>query len=247
MAVFDEEVRRQFEAEMLVHLKRFAPPACELLGDDQVRKVIRFGLERARLHGFTNRGPLRFYVELIFLLGGDFDTDPLLPWAGKILDDPAEHDQMRRADHLHERTMEYVEAITGPESRYEIAAMRRAVDLPLEVPAVAGRDFEQQVIDRLRAIYPEKCDYVGEEAIRTLIPGGVRLARSHSVSSDRGVAVFIGLMFALGHGFARDPKFPWIEAALTDPGPTDPDRRVHQIHTTVKDLFEHFLIYMGKG
>jgi hypothetical protein len=143
--------------------------------------------------------------------------------------------------------MKYVEAITGPKSRYEIAAMRRAVDLPLEVPAVTGSDFEQRVVDRLWAIYPEKCDYVGDEAIRTLIPRGVRLAGTHSVSSDLGVAVFIGLMFALGHGFARDPKFPWIQAVLTDPGTTDADQRVHQIHTTIKVLFEYFLTYMGKG
>src|SRR5262249_50737790 len=155
------------------------------------------GLERAQRHSFTNRGPLRFYLELIFMLGLDFDTDPLLPWASTILSDPSEPDQMRRADHLHERTMEYVEAITAPQSKYKIAATRQTLGQPLEVPAVAARDYEQKVIDRLSIIYPEKCDYVGEAAIRTLIPRGVELARSHSVSSDFGVAIFIGLMFAL--------------------------------------------------
>jgi hypothetical protein len=244
MEAFESEGRRRFEDEMLAHLKRFAPPACDLLGDDRTRKVIHFGFERAKRHGFTNRGPLRFYLELIFILGSDFDTDPLLPWVGRILSDPAEPDQMRRADLLHERTMEYVQAITGPDSKYEIAAMRRAVDQPLEVPVVGDRDFKEKTVDRLRAIYPEKCDYVGDAAIRALIPRGIRLARGYSVSSDFGTALFIGLMFALGHGFATDPKFPWIEAALTDPDLGDPDQRVHHVSTTVKTLFEHFLLLL---
>ena len=44
-----------------------------------MRREIRFGLERAGSYGFTIRGPVRFYIELMVRLGCDFDTDPPYP------------------------------------------------------------------------------------------------------------------------------------------------------------------------
>ena len=111
------------------------------------------------------------------------------------------------------------------------------VTQPIPEPALA----------RLRAIYPEKCDYVGEPAIRALIPRGVKLARSYSLASDFGVAFLIGLMFALGHGVAHDPKFPWIDETLKDEKRGDPDERARQLHATIKGLFEYFLVLMNKA
>lgn len=88
MEVFEEALLRNFEDEMVQHIKQFTPRHSEIIGEQCVRQVAKMGIERARQYGLTNRGPVRFYIELMFMLGSNFDTDPQYPWAGEILNDP---------------------------------------------------------------------------------------------------------------------------------------------------------------
>jgi hypothetical protein len=113
MAVFDQAARKSFEDEMVQHLAEFVPKQCEVIGEQQVRKVIQLGVERARIYSLTNRGPVRFYIELMFVFGSDFDTDPLLSWAAEILGDVLTN-QMAKAGRLYEKTNDYLEKVSGP-------------------------------------------------------------------------------------------------------------------------------------
>ena len=55
------------------------------MGGEWLKTLVNTGVSRARGHGFTLRGPLRLYLDLMFLFGSDFDTDPQYPWAGEVL------------------------------------------------------------------------------------------------------------------------------------------------------------------
>src|SRR5262245_64449839 len=94
---FDRALFRGFEDDMVSHLRRFAPRLFELRGEPTFRALIRLGADRAGRYGFTNRGPVRLFVELMVILGCDFDTDPMLPWAARDLSESPSYDQMSRA------------------------------------------------------------------------------------------------------------------------------------------------------
>src|SRR6266849_10193118 len=98
---FSNTALQKFEDEMLEHLQKFSPQHCKVAGEPAVREVIRKGIETAGKYGFTNRGPLRFYIELMFMFGSYFDSDPQYPWAGTVLKDPEVIDQTIRADRLY--------------------------------------------------------------------------------------------------------------------------------------------------
>ena len=85
MAVFEQAALRRFEDEMVVHSKIFSPRLCEVLGEEQLRVALRRAMARAGGYGFSYRGPIRLFIEFMFLFGSAFDTDPQYPWAGKIL------------------------------------------------------------------------------------------------------------------------------------------------------------------
>jgi hypothetical protein len=51
---------------------------------------VRRGVARAVELGFTKRGPIRLFLELEWLFGTGFDTDPQIPWAGEVLSDPTQ-------------------------------------------------------------------------------------------------------------------------------------------------------------
>ena len=48
MEVFEQAAIRNFEDEMVQHLKKFSSRHCEVIGEDNVRKVIRMGIERGK-------------------------------------------------------------------------------------------------------------------------------------------------------------------------------------------------------
>lgn len=108
----------QLQEDMIVHLRNFAPNDAEAIGDDGVRRAVRFGAERARVYGVTNAGLLRFHVELMFMFGGLFDTDPLLPWARGILVDPDISDEEARLRSLHDAMLVYLNAVAGPDRSF---------------------------------------------------------------------------------------------------------------------------------
>src|SRR5690348_3667675 len=112
MKVFEQDSLRRFEDEMVVHSRGFAPELCKVLGEEQLRVALRQAMARATTYGFTNRGPMRLYIELMFLCGSDFDTDPQYPLIGEILRAPGP--QMQRAQQIHEGYLDYLENVSGP-------------------------------------------------------------------------------------------------------------------------------------
>jgi hypothetical protein len=214
MDEFEEHANRAFEEEMITHLNDFAPELCRILGPEGLRVYVRSGLERARTYDFTNRGPARFYLELMFSFGSGFDSDPQLSWARAALHS-SERDQMARAGQLHELMEEYLHDVAGPDNEYAMQALRRLKDRRIDVTlpqADAGRVLKQQ----LREAYPEKYAYVGDEVIAILIRSGVDFARDHNLPV-RGVGVLTGMMFGFGFGVLEDPLYGWVRRTLDDP------------------------------
>src|SRR5262245_45441568 len=83
MEAFHTVALAAFEDEMVVHSKEFSPRLCEVIGEEQLRVALRAAMDQAGGYGFTNRGPVRLFIEMRFLFGSAFDTDPQYPWAAK--------------------------------------------------------------------------------------------------------------------------------------------------------------------
>lgn len=242
-----EEARfPEFEDYLVVHLRDFSPLHSQSLGEDGIRTLISAGVERAKKHGFTRRGPIQFYVDATILLGIDFDTDPQYPWPGKILRDPSIPDQTKRADRVHAWLMELLDAAGGPDRRYAKQALQRVRQIPFQAIPVSDANFDGEIIRRMKENHPEKVSYLGEAVIRGLIPRAIEEANKYSVSTDAGVCLFLGLMFAVGHGFARDPKYPWIAKTLTNPIITDPARRVDKLYSKTMTYLDHVLQHLER-
>lgn len=226
----DAARRRDFENEMVQHLASYAPKLCEVAGQISVRSAIQRGMERAERHGFENRGPMRLYLELMALYGCDFDSDPLLPWAARVLGDPTIPGQSERADRLHQEAIRYLRQVAGPNGCVLIDGLRRLQQADPDTYLTIRGDHEAEALHALRTIYPERCRLTSESALRTLIRQGLDRASRLPGSGTRGIALFVALPLALGHGYATDPFYPWIAKTLDDPRITDPIRRVDRLY-----------------
>ena len=114
----------EFEVRMAQRLREFAPYSLSI-GERQVRRVIRLGVERAKPYGITNPGLLRLYVDMMAMYGSFFDADPFLPWAGKALRDESVLDARARMDWLHATMLQYFGEVSGPRRAFDWAGPTR--------------------------------------------------------------------------------------------------------------------------
>jgi hypothetical protein len=90
----------EFARSLARRLERIFPAKCAYVGQDRVHRLIARARARARRYGVTSeRGVILFAGEM-FVLGGGFDVDPLLPWASRALNDSRITDPAKRVEHL---------------------------------------------------------------------------------------------------------------------------------------------------
>lgn len=85
-AAFSNAEVRKFEDWIVAHLQQFFPAECARMGGDvQVRDLVRHGIRRAAVYGVTRKADVCRYVDLMVVLGRDFDVDGRFGWASAIL------------------------------------------------------------------------------------------------------------------------------------------------------------------
>jgi hypothetical protein len=231
-----------FENGMVEHVKRFFPKYHDVMGDPAVRKTIRYGIDRAEAYGFTTERDVCQYINLMFLLGSDFDTDTRLPGLAAIFGDTSMKEHGERMDRAYDAAMEFLDDVAGVENEHAGQALRSVRGFPFEEISPSATGTAEDRIDRaLGRIWPRKHARLGRASVRALVREGMDRARRHGVTGDRGAAVYIAFMFLAGSGFDRDPQFPWAEAILTDKSLPDPSAKVYLLHKEMMAFIDKWL------
>lgn len=236
----------QLESDMLVHLPEFSPGDVEPLGKAGMLRVVRLGIERARAYGVTNPAMLRSYVELMFMFGSFFDTDPFLPWAGEVLRDPELAGQVERTRLLYEKTCWYQQSVAGPDRRVALQVLQ-----DLSGGSVDGFSFDDPRIasEIQRAvwnIHGSRGSYLGEPRLRQLAVEATESARRHGLGAARDVVLVALMMFMLGHGFAEDPLYPWVIVTLGDAPGEDMGARSRRLNEGFQGYLEQVLSQVAR-
>jgi hypothetical protein len=139
--------------------------------------------------------------------------------------------------------LDYLAKAAGPDNEYAKRAMRQASVQTLESVSLPREKLETHGLPMLRRNYPEKFRYVGNEPLRLLIAGAAESAGTYAAATDKGLGLFAALAFILGHRFASDPQFPWIEATLKDERVADANKRVERLYSKMMTYLQHVLAY----
>lgn len=237
MKVFEQAARPHFEDEMVAHSKEFSPRLSEILGDQRLRVALRVAITKAEGYGFTYRGPIRLFIEMMFLCGSGFDTDPQYSVVGEVL--RASGDQMQRAEQIHQGFLDYLERVSGPGASNVHRALRDTLNFAKSPKELSTKDFEATMFRELSRVFPEKAVYIGEKGLNQLILEGVAVARKFGFSSPHGQGLMVVLMFAFGHGCTDDPLYPWISSTLQDQRIIDPLARAKRLEKKAITWLEH--------
>ena len=247
MEVFQAEARRTFEDAMVAHLAAFSPQLHRAVGDAALRSAVQLGMTKAASYGFDQRGPVRLYLELMLLFGSRFDTDPQYPWASEILSDRDGAPQMQRAERLYAWTMDYRQRVAGPEDAYALRALRNIGAWAAAPIDFALADLIPYMLREIAALYPEKSNYVGHEALSALIRKGRDGALIQRFGSPRAIALVVVMMVAFGHGCGADPLYPWIARTLTEDAAADPPAKAQRMEQRALTWLDAVLANLAAG
>lgn len=182
---------------------------------------MRGGIARAKQCGFTLRGPIRLYLEVLAILGHRFGDDPQYPAIAAILADPAYGSEMDRAQALFDAVLDYRDWVIGADQRCLYPALEGLCAMA-ENPVTAERT-PGDLVDMLWYVYPEKALYVGVDVLRALIRESQALIRAFGLAEPPDEILACTLMMIFGHGCFDDPFLPWIAQAMAqDPGGSAP-------------------------
>src|SRR5581483_6896566 len=213
LETFELNAERRFERQMAGHLRTFSPQHAKTLNDETLDRIVDNGVERAHAYGLSSQGAVQFFVETMFILGGQFDSDPQYPWAFEILAELDVIDSNVKADRLHARVSDFLEKAAGPEREWAIEAVQKLADEQKRAwPAAA--DASAVILNRFKAVYPQKCEYVGDPALSKLIQFARTTVAQFGPPIPANHALFSALMFAFGHKFYEDELYPWAMETL---------------------------------
>ena len=260
MEAFEKIAVRRFEDGLLDHLRTFFPNHAATLGDQQLGRVIRYGLQRAESRKVQTERGVYQYLALMFMLGSLFDEDPQLPWAATLepvtpppanAAEPAESapaaedgaDQAPPAEEIPEspdahiervygEAMVFLDQTAGPDNGF----LHQTLNL-LRQPQVfdglpTAPSFGHRLLLLLQALAPAKYQTLGDEPVRALVRSGYEAAKRHGFTTEPGMMSYIALAYVLGSGFDRDPVYPWAAATLSDPALVNPAQRSAALRET---------------
>ena len=207
--------------------------------------AVRRASNRSGNYEFTYRGPIRLFIELMFLFGSAFDTDPQYPWASQILGAP--DDQMLRAEQLRDKTLDYQKKVSGSDAANTHKALRDLSVWAKKPVIFSSNQFTPGMQQEMAHIFPQKAAYIGEEGLTVLISEGSAEARQYQFPTIRGDALVVALMFAFGHGCTDDPLYPWISQTLKDERIIDPAARVERLEKETLAWLDRILARPQKG
>ncbi len=229
LEVLADARREGFVVRLIEHFTRFYPREVRLAGDG-MRDFVHLGIRRAMAHGCSAQREASLFINLMIMLGADFEHDPQVPWAAQQLRDRTTP-PFRRLQGVHRSAVRYLEQTAGNENEHIARAMVRIRGFSLrDAPDIGSDGFVGQLAGVLRRLYPQKVGVQGEPAMRQLVQLAIETARRHGVVGGQGVTLFAGLMLMLGSGFATDPMYGWSARVLADKNLVGEETRVTALH-----------------
>ncbi len=217
-----EVPRHIYARELVEHLRVFAPRLFELRGEAAILAVAEAGIDTAIEHGFTLRGPVRLWVELMFCHGHRFHTDPALPCAHSLRESAALHEN-ERARLLFEVMQAHAAAADGKDKAQLIGSLATLANGDWDA-TMANPRVHAQPAAALARVFPQRCTRIKPTAMKALLDQARQACETHALEPPGAPFLLAGLFIGFGHGVIDDPLYPWVGSTLTAPQ-VDGERR----------------------
>ncbi len=85
MDALSEALSEAFEDDRVKHIASKYPEFFDETGEEDVRQLVRQGIEKSKIYGIQVRGDVEFIIDLMVEFGQDFEREGKISWTGDIL------------------------------------------------------------------------------------------------------------------------------------------------------------------
>src|SRR5579864_7989544 len=96
-------------------------------------------------------------------------------------------------------------------------------------------NFIERVAAHAAKFFPETCERLGPEGVRTKIAYCTKRAATYGIVTEPEVCKYVDVAFAFGRDFDRDTKYPWAGAILANARVT-PKSKISKLLATVSEI-----------
>jgi hypothetical protein len=100
---------KRFEDVMVEHWTEFFPAKCQAMGESQLRELIRHGIGRAQVYEITAECEVSVFLDVMLVMGRDFDLQGENAWAVRILKNGDGSNSAERVAELRDAALEHLE------------------------------------------------------------------------------------------------------------------------------------------
>ncbi|APR88658.1 hypothetical protein A7982_14007 [Minicystis rosea] len=111
-ALFVQIAVDRFVDATVAHFREHLPEIFGAIGEPMIRETIRYGIGRARSHRIESESGVRVFIQMMFVFGPGFDSDPRVPWASRCL--LAAGDEVARVRLLIASAREHLNGLAAP-------------------------------------------------------------------------------------------------------------------------------------
>jgi hypothetical protein len=197
-------------SELVEHCNKKYPHLQKTIGEEKLRATLNQGVEKASQSGFTQRGPVRFYIELLIIFGWSFETDPQYSWIQESLQKNHNQSQIDISMKLYGEVDKFLDSIYGENKINLFFVGNKLEQLTLDNAKVSRNHFTQDMLALLQETYPQKYQFTEKGQLIKLVEEGIYKSRTdYQFDQANHIALIIILMFYFGHTFDHDPFYQW--------------------------------------
>ena len=85
MDILGEDMLKKFEDYMVIHLRQRFAGQLKDTSEKAIRAIVQKGISKAKCYDIRIEYDVERYIDLMFILGDDFDTAEKTLWASELL------------------------------------------------------------------------------------------------------------------------------------------------------------------
>lgn len=183
------------------------PSLVRLLAKDEFRLFIEQGIILANKSGYTQRGPVRLYLDMLIIFGVDFEQDSLFQWLKIEREDVS---QIEKSISLYTFLNKYFDDVYGENSVFFKDSLEKFLTLNVKDLYISIGGDNKALHEFLQNIYQQRYDFYGPDFINNLIASSEQYCKRYGLIEDSYKSYLILIMFLFGRSLDQDLLRRWF-------------------------------------
>lgn len=170
--------------------------------DSRFYSYIKRGVIEAKEYGYSQRGPVRLYLDVMLIAGAHFEKDPLYQWTD--ISREQNTSQIENSSYLYYKLHNYIDTVYGEGDIYFSESEARFKELSAKrLPAEDNQSIDE-LHKLLKYVHPQRYGFTGSGAVDKLLVYSNQYCDRYELKNGTYKSYVALIMFLFGFSFEND-------------------------------------------